>query len=173
MSFRQILVALDNSQSSKYAFEQALDLAEVQGSKLMLFHCFSTTFGEAILPVQTQLGISPNQMNDAFQAQRLGQEQERERVLAFLNECCDTATSQGLTAECDHQTGAPGPSICQAAQKWGADLIIIGRRGRSGITEALLGSVSNHVMHHAPCSVLVIQNNSAPPSEPLSQEYSD
>lgn len=173
MSFRKILVALDNSQSSKYAFEQALDLAEVQGSKLILFHSFSTTIGEAILPVQTQLGISPNQMNDAFQAQRLGQEQERERVLAFLNECCDTATSQGLTAECDHQAGEPGPSICQAAQKWGADLIIIGRRGLTGVTEVLLGSVSNHVMHHAPCSVLVIQHNSPRPSEPLSQEYSD
>jgi len=173
MSFRKILVALDNSPSSKYAFEQALDLAEVQGSKLILFHCFSTTIGEALLPAQTQLGISPNQMNDAFQAQRLGQEQHRERVLAFLNDCCDTATSQGVTAECDHQAGDPGSSICQAAQKWGADLIVMSRRGLTGVKEALLGSVSNHVMHHSPCSVLVIQHNSPQPSEPTSPEHSD
>ncbi len=39
----------------------------------------------------------------------------------------------------------------------GADLIVLGRRGRTGLAEALLGSVSNYVLHHAPCSVLVVQ----------------
>ncbi|RMG10302.1 MAG: universal stress protein, partial [Cyanobacteria bacterium J055] len=40
-------------------------------------------------------------------------------------------------------------------------LIIVGRRGRQGIEEAVLGSVSNYVVHHAPCSVLAIQGKSA------------
>ncbi|MEO0350033.1 MAG: universal stress protein, partial [Cyanobacteria bacterium P01_A01_bin.15] len=41
--------------------------------------------------------------------------------------------------------------------QWNADLIMMGRRGRSGFSELLLGSVSNYVMHHAPCSVLTVQ----------------
>ncbi len=39
----------------------------------------------------------------------------------------------------------------------GADLIVVGRRGRSGLSELILGSASNYVLHHAPCSVLTLQ----------------
>ncbi|NEO28803.1 MAG: universal stress protein, partial [Kamptonema sp. SIO4C4] len=35
--------------------------------------------------------------------------------------------------------------------------VIIGRRGRVGLSEILLGSVSNYVLHHAPCAVMVVQ----------------
>ena len=44
------------------------------------------------------------------------------------------------------------------ANSWQADMIIVGNRGRSGLSEFFLGSVSNYVMHHAPCSVLVVHN---------------
>jgi nucleotide-binding universal stress UspA family protein len=43
------------------------------------------------------------------------------------------------------------------ARTWNADLIVIGRRGLRGLAEMFLGSVSNHVIHHAHCSVLVVQ----------------
>ena len=45
----------------------------------------------------------------------------------------------------------------ESSQNWEADLIVIGRRGHQGLSEILLGSVSNYVVHHAPCSVLVVQ----------------
>jgi nucleotide-binding universal stress UspA family protein len=44
------------------------------------------------------------------------------------------------------------------ARSWPADLIVIGRRGRTGLKEALMGSVSNYVVHHAPCTVMVVQD---------------
>ncbi|MGC1393382.1 MAG: universal stress protein [Coleofasciculaceae cyanobacterium] len=40
-------------------------------------------------------------------------------------------------------------------------MVVVGRRGRTGLAEAFLGSVSNYVVHHAPCSVLVIQEVAA------------
>ena len=43
------------------------------------------------------------------------------------------------------------------AKDWNADLIIMGRRGLTGLSEMFLGSVSNYVVHHASCSVLLIQ----------------
>ena len=49
--------------------------------------------------------------------------------------------------------------ICNAAISWQADLIIMGRRGRTGLSELFLGSVSNYVLHHAPCAVLVVQHS--------------
>jgi nucleotide-binding universal stress UspA family protein len=57
----------------------------------------------------------------------------------------------------DCQLGEAGSLICKAAQNWGTDLIVIGRRGHRWLSEILLGSVSNYVVHHALCSVLVVQ----------------
>ncbi|CCQ49032.1 hypothetical protein CWATWH8502_2292 [Crocosphaera watsonii WH 8502] len=39
------------------------------------------------------------------------------------------------------------------------DVIVMGHRGISGLQEFFLGSVSNYVLHHAPCSVLIVQPN--------------
>ena len=52
-------------------------------------------------------------------------------------------------------TGEPGRAICDLAAELGATAVIIGSRGRGGIKRAVLGSVSDHVVRHAPCPVLV------------------
>ena len=52
-------------------------------------------------------------------------------------------------------TGSPGPAICDLATELGASAIVIGSRGRGGFRRAVLGSVSDHVVRHAPCPVVV------------------
>lgn len=51
--------------------------------------------------------------------------------------------------------GAPGPALCHLAESESARAIVIGSRGRGGFRRALLGSVSDHVVRHAPCPVVV------------------
>lgn len=51
--------------------------------------------------------------------------------------------------------GPAGQAICDAAEIEGADVIVLGSRGHGGLRRAVLGSVSDHVIRHAPCSVLV------------------
>ncbi len=51
--------------------------------------------------------------------------------------------------------GEPGPAICRLASELSAAGIVIGSRGRGGLKRAVLGSVSDHVVRHAPCPVLV------------------
>ncbi len=53
--------------------------------------------------------------------------------------------------------GDPGRIICEIARDCDADLIVMGRGNHSGLNEFFLGSVSNYVLHHAPCSVLAVQ----------------
>lgn len=58
------------------------------------------------------------------------------------------------------QTGEPGLAIVAAAEELDADAVVIGSRGRGAIKRALLGSVSTHVVHNAPCPVLVVRSES-------------
>jgi nucleotide-binding universal stress UspA family protein len=53
--------------------------------------------------------------------------------------------------------GDPGPSIVDAAEAEEADLVVIGSRGRNRIERAVLGSVSDHVIRHARCPVLIVR----------------
>jgi nucleotide-binding universal stress UspA family protein len=53
--------------------------------------------------------------------------------------------------------GRPAPAILDEAEEWGADVIVVGSHGNGFWTRALLGSVSDAVVHHAKCSVLVVR----------------
>jgi nucleotide-binding universal stress UspA family protein len=53
--------------------------------------------------------------------------------------------------------GDPREAIVEAARKTGADLVVVGSHGRTGIGKLVLGSVASHVVTHAPCSVLVVK----------------
>jgi nucleotide-binding universal stress UspA family protein len=57
--------------------------------------------------------------------------------------------------------GSPGPAVCDFAEQVSADVIIAGTHGRGGFKRALLGSVSDHIVRNAPCSVLVTNSQAA------------
>jgi nucleotide-binding universal stress UspA family protein len=67
----------------------------------------------------------------------------------------ETMTALGLTGEIEVTIGPPSDAIVKVAEEKGADLVVIGTSGRSGIDRLLLGSVAKAVIRHAPCSVLV------------------
>lgn len=75
--------------------------------------------------------------------------------LKHLNILEKQAQENGVETDILQEIGRPGHAICALAQERNVDLIIMGNRGRSGLSEAVLGSQSNYVMHHAPCSVLI------------------
>ena len=71
------------------------------------------------------------------------------------------AVTAGLGTDADghrrgpRRVGTPGPDLCRVAGELAADVVAVGSRGQGAIRRALLGSVSSHVIHHAPCSVMV------------------
>ena len=55
--------------------------------------------------------------------------------------------------------GEPAEAILNVAEETKADLIVVGNKGMTGARRFLLGSVPNNVSHHAPCSVIIVQND--------------
>jgi nucleotide-binding universal stress UspA family protein len=72
-----------------------------------------------------------------------------------------TARALGTTnVETSVERGSPGTVLCERAEALNADVVVVGSRGRGAIRRVLLGSVSNYVVHNAPCPVLVIRAGS-------------
>jgi nucleotide-binding universal stress UspA family protein len=71
----------------------------------------------------------------------------------------ETLTALGDAAPANIETqsimGSPGPAICSFAADSAASVIVLGSRGHGGLKRAVLGSVSDHVVRHAPCAVLI------------------
>jgi nucleotide-binding universal stress UspA family protein len=65
---------------------------------------------------------------------------------------------KGVELETYAREGDPAEVIIELANEQQADLIVVGSRGLTGIKRFLLGSVSNKVSHHAPCSVMIVRH---------------
>ncbi len=88
-------------------------------------------------------------------------EGESVRTKQALDKCADILKEQGIASTSEQGLGHAGDEIVRLAQEWSADLIVIGAKGHSTLDRVLLGSTSDFVATHAPCSVLVIRSNSS------------
>jgi nucleotide-binding universal stress UspA family protein len=161
--FHKILVALDGTEFSQQVFEKAIDLAKTNHAQLMLLHVLSASDESYPMPLYPGLdGIYPIQHDELIRASMQQFSLAEQIGLEMLRSRSQKAIAEGIPTDSTQSIGSAADIICSTAKSWNADLIVLGRRGRSGLTELLLGSVSNHVMHHAPCSVLVVQEMLVP-----------
>lgn len=159
--FQKILVAIDTSALAKYVFDQALFLAKASNASLILLNALSgEEHGSPNIPILPRRDYHPY---PAMSKRTLEFNQEQwealeKQGLELLQSFKDRATLAGVSTEFIQPSGNPGQTICNVARTWDADLIVIGRRGLSGLNELFLGSVSNYVLYNAPCSVLTVQH---------------
>jgi nucleotide-binding universal stress UspA family protein len=152
---RKILVAVDDSEASKQVFSQALSLAKMTQASLMLLHVLSPD--EESYPIMPKLSYYPGGYDDVQQVYLKEWEVYEKRSMELLRSLATEATNAHINHEFTQLQGSAGRRICELANTWEADLIVVGRRGRSGLGEFFLGSVSTYVTHNARCSVLVVQ----------------
>lgn len=158
----KILIAVDRTQSETI-FDTALSLAQTTGATLMLLHVINKTEASyPILPTYTYYPVVDDREYELYQ-QQLAKYQQR--GLDLLQNLTEEATAAGVNTKYTQLTGNPGRIICELASNWSADLILVGSRGLRGLQEMFLGSVSNYVTHHAPCSVLIVRKPSDSESE--------
>lgn len=154
--FHKILVAVDRSEDSEKVLAAAISLAKAMEASLMLLHVLSSEEeGCPQIPTSITLEYCPVD-SKIFENYRKHLQDYEKQGLEMLRSYTDKATAEGICTEFTQNSGNSGRTICEMAQTWEADLIMLGRHGRSGLNELILGSVSNYVLHHAPCSVLTI-----------------
>ncbi len=154
--FKKILVAIDGSEMSHDVFKTALDIAKADHASLSLLHVISFE-EQSNLPIPMPTGLEYFQAadSDLLKIYREQWQNYKTQSLDLLKSLTDRSIAEGINAEFHQIPGGPGRKICEFAQSLDVDLIVMGHRGISGLNELLVGSVSNYVLHHAPCSVLM------------------
>lgn len=169
--YRKILVALDQSLTRTYLLDKAISLAKAMKGDLMLVHVLSAyEEGSPGLPVRAYHTYYPVPDSIAWDTYQKRWEAYESAGIEELRQFAAAAMAQGVKTEFTQVAGDPGRVICDIAKSWEADLIVVGNRGRSGLSEFLLGSVSNYVMHHAASSVLVVHGAEAAESKTAESE---
>lgn len=85
----------------------------------------------------------------------------RENAAKIVADAADVLKANSdVNVSTDVLFGSPDSRIVETAEEWKADMIVVGSHGYSRWERLLLGSVSDSVVHHAPCSVLVVRTPS-------------
>jgi nucleotide-binding universal stress UspA family protein len=147
--FHTLLVPHDFSADSAAALDVAIELAKELGAAVHQVHAYHTPI-EMFSPYGVALPTSVVPEIRQGAERRLGEELEKIR-------------SAGLSGEAQVREGLAPDAIVEAARALGADLIVMGTRGRTGLAHALLGIVAERTLRTAPCPVLTVKAAGAPP----------
>ena len=154
MKLNRVMTATDLSKQSGFALEWAAYLAQCMKADLTLLHVISEEEGKIIeevigegAVVQIPKGIRQNVV------------EERQKKMAEQYEMVvSREIKAGLKVEQMIRIGVPFLEIIHAAKDKDVDLIVLGTHGRTGLSNVLIGSVAEKVVHHAHCGVLTIKH---------------
>jgi universal stress protein A len=141
--FRKILVPSDFSSHSESALDLAIELAKDSDAEIHLVHAY-----ELPASVTMAYGVAiPQAVWDGVQ----------EAASNRLDELVAKTEAAGVKATKHLMTGPAADAVLEAASAQGADLIVMGTRGLTGLRHVLLGSVAERTIRGAPCPVLTIR----------------
>jgi len=143
MSFRKVLIAIDDSLLGDRAADVGVELAHAVSAEIALIHVVNPPGSEKSEGGYDEMSLSEH----IVAAENRGKD-----LLA------ETHQRLGLndTVQQFLEWGDPAEHILKIAGTWSADLIVVGSHGRAGILHFLLGSVSEAVTRQAICPVLVV-----------------
>ena len=139
---KRILLATDGSECAETAGRVAVDLATRSGAELEVVHAFE------FVPPREYAGVALR-LRSPVEFAKQGQRVLDEHV-GRIEEM------GGEVAESHLCMGSPVDQILCQAEETNADLVVVGRRGLGGVKRLLMGSVSEGLVHHARCPVLVV-----------------
>ncbi len=147
----KVLFATDGTKHSKSAVDMVKTLGLTAGDEVMVVSVVDVAFPVAF---EGYTGYVP----DTSALQKVVRE-NAEQTLQETKEELTAHFSESLPKiETSILSGSPESEIVEKAEALSSDLIIVGSHGYNRWERLLLGSVSDSVVHHAPCSVLVVRS---------------
>ena len=152
----RILLAADGSEDAARATEAAVELSKQTGSELHVVYVGQDADSAALVYPQA---ADPGgiEQEDPVVLEELEQQFEQVARRILDAELEKVRAAGGTAAQAHLLIGKADTEIVDLAQKISAGLIVVGSRGLSGIRRALIGSVSDSVIRHAHCPVLVVR----------------
>jgi len=138
LPFKTILFATDFSPASHVAFDVAAALARDYRARVIALHV-----------------IEPVRMGFSEFASYVGPDEDTGQAMEMLRAL--KAPSPMVTLEYRLLEGDPATVIAETAEEAGADLVVMGTHGRTGLSRLVMGSVAEEVLRRAPCPVLTIR----------------
>ena len=139
----RIVVGVDDAPASRVALRWAAAEAVLRQARLEIVHTW-----QPVIPLEPAGMVAPP-VNADIEAGARGATDE---VVAETKDSADAWPDDVAVRILE---GPAGPVLVDAAQ--GASLLVVGNKGHSALAEVVLGSVSRHVTHHAPCPVVVVR----------------
>jgi nucleotide-binding universal stress UspA family protein len=137
--FHKIIWATDGSAAADGALPQIRELAGTNGTAVVVLHCDEAFVGPRTYGLEVHVDEEDLKAKIAQQAEQL------------------RAEGIDVTTEfIDGRSGIAAHAIAEAAEKDGADLIVVGTRGHTALGGLLAGSVTQRLLHVAPCPVLAV-----------------
>ena len=138
IGWKSILFATDGSKYSESAANKAIDFARSYGSELKVISVVDVT--------EELMALAPAALENLVR-----------KAKSMVDDMKNKASSEGINAEGIVKEGDAYKVIINVAKKQKADTIIMGSHGRTGLKRLLMGSVTERVIGHAPCPVLVVK----------------
>ena len=146
-----ILLGIDGSEEATLAAQTAIDLANKTGSELHVVYARIPPYSRAFYEgYEEGVDVGAYLQDESEELTRRGQGLLDEQVRKI-------EAAGGSVAQAHLTEGKPEAEITALAEEIGAGLIVVGSRGLGGIRRAMLGSVSDAVVRHAHCPVLVVR----------------
>lgn len=147
--YKKILVPHDGSEYSERAADRAIELARLSGAKVVFVN--STVLPSFIYTYKEAANAAINEAAEELM------EFSGEVATKILGDLVSRCRKKGIAASFVHKVGDPAEVILAAAKAEGADLIVIGSKGLSGLSRLrALGSVARKVSEHSRCPVLIV-----------------
>jgi nucleotide-binding universal stress UspA family protein len=155
---KQILAAVDFSKNTEAVLKQAATLAKAMDAKLWILHAASDETQAMAYEATQFTGYAPELVNmpgDVQLARDLSAEEfkrEHQQLLAMSSSLRET----GIDAQALLLKGNAASLILEKAEDLAIEIILLGSHGHGMLHKALLGSVSEAIIRHAKCNVMIV-----------------
>jgi nucleotide-binding universal stress UspA family protein len=150
----KILLAIDDSPSSRAAVAAVIGQFRPDAAEVHVLNVVEWPKG---LPLSISFGEGPTAAADLIASRN----QAFRDAEAMTSRAARQLLAAGFQTKAEVVAGAAREAILEYAANWPADMIVIGSHGRKGLDKLLLGSVSEHVVRRAACSVQVVRHPDA------------